>query len=187
MSKNKTKINKNTNIINIHSMEDIPDEVKILASEHYEPRILEKLLGCSKTHDYCSGVCEELCVNKRFQLITNRQFGEINAFALIHTEWDTDRKNFGWIDFVMVRRENRADGLGSSLTELAIGLLQEKNVANISTTILFPIGIEGESGYPNYGSTEQLLIWGFKPLGQHRYRYIQMDDYRYKQEIYILH
>lgn len=187
MSKNKTKLNKNTTIIPIDNISDIPDEVKILASEHYEPRILEKLLGCSKTHDYCSSVCEEICVNKKFHLITNRQFGEINAFALIHTEWDIDRKNFGWIDFVMVKRENRSDGLGSSLTELAIGLLQEKNVANISTTILFPIGVEGESGYPNYGSTEQLLTWGFKPLEQHRYRYIPIADYKYKQEIYVLH
>lgn len=183
---NTKKIDRNTEVRIIKEFDDFPQEVKIMASEHYEPRILEKLLSCSKSQHQCSGVCKEVCINKNFYLIVNKQFGEINSFSLIHTEQDIDKKDFGWLDFVMVKTENRGDGLGLILTEKSINFLKDRKVVNISTSLFFPIEIDGEAEYPNYGSIEQLLTWGFSQQEQKQYRYIEVGEYTYKQRIYIL-
>lgn len=171
-------------IISVSDVEDIPFAVKQLAAEHFERDVLFNIFNNIK--DSTVRKYGEHKGYTDFFLYSNEQFGETNAFVLYHTEKDAKDNIVGWVDFVMVRQDNRSEGIGSKMTNLAIEKLEEKGCLAVFIGLLQPKSKEGEAGFPTYGSPAQLKEWGFVEAGSSRQKKVfKIEEELYDQLVFV--
>lgn len=173
-------------IVPVSSFEELSPGIVSLSREHFERDVLSKIFDNMRDSNLRK-YGKDGTHTTRYYVYENYQFGETNAFVLFHTEEDKEKNTVGWIDFVMVKNSNRAEGIGSSLTELAIDYLQDKGAIVIFTSLLLPVSHDGEEGFPAYGSRERLEDWGFSEMDRDgKNKHFSIDGERYDQLVFLL-